>query len=263
MMNPDNPYVARKLNDQVMTATGRGELPESIEGAAGFINSIAFSPKLLAGRMRSINRVLNPKSYIGYGKQGFYSKKNAYEVRDGIKQLLSVAALGAIEANLVKMAYQAKGHRAEIETSPNSSDFMKVRIDGITRYDPYGGYQQMIVPVFKIASNSATSTRQPYKEYTLGSNPVVDNGFDVGVNFLAGKTAPMASLGIAGLKRAEMGGRPLNFTTMNPMENTMTRYLTNPMVLQTLYEVINEDPDLLPLVGADWMGSGVQVYDKK
>jgi len=159
----------------------------------------------------------------------------------------------------IKMIAKAAGYEPTIETDPDSTDFMKVKIDN-TRYDPFGGYQQYFVPVFKILMNSSKSIKTDEHRPLDSNRPFSQNAFDVAINAIANKASPPMGLAIAKLKGSEVGGRPLDFTNLNPAENTAARYLTNPIILQDMYEVIKEDPYLLPLIGLDMFGQNVDVY---
>jgi hypothetical protein len=250
VLNPDSPYVASKLADRINTASGRGKLPGNLEKIAPELNSFMFSPRLMSARIRSISRILNAANPL--------SSQTTLERTDALKQLLSIAAAGATEASIVYGIAKTAGYEPRIETDPRSSDFMKVQI-GNARFDPYGGFQQYIVPVFKIGTNSAKALKSR-EVYRLGSGYGKQTGFDVGVDALANKASPMGSLAIAQLKGSEVGGQKLDYTNPNPFENSITKALTNPFILQDAYEIIKEDPYLLPLLGPDMMGQSVQVY---
>ena len=253
MLNPDNPYVASKLGDQINTATGRGKLPDKLEKMSPELNTILFAPKLMASRIRSINRVLNPVSYWNY---------NPIERKEALKQLASIAAAGMTEAVVMKQIYNLAGHDATIELSPDSTDFMKVKIEN-TRYDPFGGYQQYFVPFFKIIMNTIKSTNSGERT-SLNEGPFAPGGVGTLVRALfVNKLAPLASFGATILNRQEMGGRELNMTTINPFENTLTRTLANPIILQDLYDVMKEDPTLAPLLIPDMFGQGIDVYEQR
>lgn len=255
LSNPDNPYVASKLADQINTATGRGKLPGNLEKIAPELNAFVFSPKLISSRIRSMNRIFQ-------GAMNPLSGVSTFERKEAAKQLMSIAAAGASEAMITYEIAKAAGYDPSIELSPNSSDFLKVKI-GNTRYDPWGGYQQYFTPVFKILTGKATSTTDG-TEYELGKGRGYrQSGWTVATDALANKASPATGLGIAALKGSEPGGRKLDFTNVNPFENTIGRYLTNPIIVQDIYELINEDPNLLPLAGLDMFGQGVQVYDHK
>ena len=251
LLNPDNPYVAARIGDNINTATGRGRLPGNLEKIAPELNATLFSPRLMASRIRSINRVLNP-----------YSHRNPIERREAIKQLASIGAAGITELVATQQAMKLSGHDARIGLDPDSTDFMKLIIDDKTRYDPWGGYQQYFVPFLKIVMGTSTSTKG--KQTDLNKKPFAQGG--VGTlerAFIENKLAPTASLGANLMNRSEMGGRELNFTSPNPFENTLTRTLANPIILQDVYDVIKEDPTLAPLLGPDMFGQSIDVYEDR
>lgn len=258
MLNPDSPYVGEKLGDRINVATGRGKLPGNFEKVAGEFNALMFSPRLMSARIRSINRLLNPVEMYRY---------NPIERKDAVKQLLSVAAMGVTEAMIAQQLLKASGHEAHINLEPDSTDFMKVVVDGKTRFDPWGGYQQYFVPIFKIAKNTTTSAESPSgpgEQRSLNEGPFSAGGTGtLFKSFLENKLAPLASFGATLINRRELSGRPLNFTSVNPGENTVTRALANPIILQDAYEILTSDPTLGPLLIPDMFGQSVQVYDEK
>lgn len=253
LLNPDNPYVAAKIGDRINVATGRGKLPGNLEKIAPELNATLFSPRLMASRIRSINRVLNPISYMNY---------NPIERKEAVKQLLSLAAAGATEATSIAQMYKAAGKDVSIETSPDSTDFLKVKIDN-TRYDPWGGYQQYFVPVFKILMGTTKPTTGGERQ-DLNKGAFAPGGFGTLTrSFLENKLSPLGAMGDVLINRGEVAGRPLNFTSPNPFENTITRALTNPIIVQDAYDILREDPTLGPLLIPDMFGQSVQVYEHR
>lgn len=246
-LNPDNPFVAAKIADIVNTATGRGKLFGNLEKIVPELNATLFAPKLIMARMRSINRILNPLSYWN---------KTPVERKDALKQFFSIFTTAASTA----MLFKSMG--ADVSLDPNSSDFLKIQM-GKTRLDPLGGYQQYFVPVAKILMGSSVSTKSK-REYELNSGRFgSETYFDVLERSTTNKTAPLASLGIAILKGQEASGQPVNFSSLNPAENSLTKGLVNPMILEDIYELYNEDPTLIPLMlPLSAFGQGVQVHSE-
>ena len=255
LLNPDSPYIAAKLGDKINTATGRGKLPGNTEKVAEELNALLFSPRLMSARIRSINRLMNPVMWAKY---------NPVERKDALKQVLSLAAMGMTEAMTMKGILNASGHNATIGTDADSTDFMKVIIDGKTRYDPWGGYQQYFVPIFKIASGTSKPAGEDAERRELGESPVAPSGMEVLERTLIdNKLSPLAAAGATMINRRELDGRPLNFTSINPMENTLTRALANPIILQDAYDILMSDPSLGPLLIPDMFGQGVSVYEDR
>ena len=245
-LNPEHQYLQDRISDMVNTATGRGSIGK-LEAIAPELNATLFAPRLMSARMRSINRILNPVSYMNYDK---------IQRKEALKQFLSIAGVAMTTAT----AFKAGG--ADVGLDPDSSDFMKIRV-GDTRIDALGGYQQYFVPLFKIGMGTATSTRPPFNQYELGSSPVAQNEFEVLLEAFLNKFSPPASLGVATLKGRDQAGNPTDFTSMNPFENTVTKSLVNSMLAEDLYELAKEDPALLMLMPLAATGMGVQVHSER
>ena len=245
-LNPANPYRLETIADEINVATGRGKLPGRVEAAAHDLNVLFFSPRLMSARMRSINRVLNPVSYIKYNK---------IQRQEALKQLLSISSI----AGSTYLAGSKLGGY-EVGTNPLTTDFGKMK-KGDTRVDPLGGYQQIIVPAIRLLTGAKVSGGGKLSlvgDYGAGS------GVDLAEGFLENKASPFLSFAMALANRQEMGGKPLNFTTLNPFENTATRQLAVPMITQDLYELFTHEPDLaqkLAIVPSS-LGMSIQTYNK-
>lgn len=240
MLNPDNPFVASKMADQINVATGRGSLGR-FEKIAPELNATLFAPRLISARVRTFNRVFNPFSYPSY---------NPVERKEALKQLISITGTAITAATLGKLA------GADVSLDPNNSDFLKVKV-GNTRIDPLGGYQQYFVPVAKILMGKSISPKSG-EETDLRTNPLYGT-WDVAENALLNKTSPLAGLGVAILKGREQSGEPTDFTTLNPMNNSASKRFL-PMLSQDLYELLQEDPKLWPTIIPGSLGMGVQSF---
>jgi len=251
--------LARAIADYVNTATGRGKLsidiPKglqkafgdrtelSLESSAVLLNTTLFAPRLIASRIK----MLNPATYIMAPPQ---------VRKEYTKSLLALAGFGSTILGLAKMA------GAEVSLDPTSSDFMKAKI-GNVRLDPWGGFQQYAVLFSRLISGKVTSSTSG-KEYDLWNKkgPFDPTHSDIMSRFVRGKTNPVFNFGwgIADAQR-EMSGKPMQFSTPNPFENSITQRFI-PIFVQDIYQIAQESPELLPLLGpAAGLGMGVQVYD--
>lgn len=261
--------LARSLADFVNTSTGRGHLSK-LESSAVVLNSFLFSPRLMASRLR----MLDPRRYI-FG--------DPFVRREALKSLFAVAAVGNTVGQLISMS------GGEVNNDPNSADFGKARI-GDTRIDPWGGFQQYIVAANRLlrpgfagvgeptqsgavpldlatgmaakGGQSITSSRSG-KEYDLWNQkgPYDPTHMDAVLRFTRGKIHPV--LGFAWSlfnRRKEMSGKDMNFSTVNPMENSISQRFI-PIIMQDIYELAQTDPYLLPLAVPASFGMGIQSYD--
>lgn len=233
--------LAREIANFVNTATGRGSLG-NLERAAPVLNNLLFSPRLIASRLR----ILNPAYYI---------MANPTVRKEALKSLFSLAAVGTTITQLGKMA------GGTVESDPASSDFGKLKI-GNTRVDPYAGFQQYVVAANRLITgrNVSSTTGKEYDVYNP-KGPYDPTALDVGTRFVRGKVHPVLGFAWSLFNGAkEMSGQKMNFATMNPMENSiMQRFI--PILAQDIYQLYQEDPTLLPALGAlSALGMGVQTY---
>lgn len=267
--------LARSLAEYVNNATGRGSLGR-LEQSAVALNSLLFSPRLIASRLK----FLNPKTYWS---------SPAPVRKEYIKSLFAVAAVGNTVVQLGKLA------GGEVNNNPNSSDYGKLQI-GNVRLDPYAGFQQYVVAANRLLRpswaelpamrdveggpanlalpidlaagwagqggqqmTSSTSGRQ----YDLWNQqgPFDPTWMDIATRFFRGKAHPVLGFALSlAMGAKEMDGTPMNFGTANPMENAvMQRFI--PIFLQDLYELANEDPKLIPILAPlTASGMSIQTY---
>lgn len=243
----ENIPLARSLADFVNTASGRGSLGK-LESSAVALNSVLFSPRLIASRLK----MLNPAYYVMAPPQ---------VRKEALKSLFAIAAVGNTVTQLGRMA------GGTVESDPASSDFGKLRI-GNTRIDPFGGFQQYIVAANRLL-NPIPGMGQRVKSSTTGKefdlwNP--EKPFDpthasVAGRFAQGKLHPTLAFAwnlLSGAK--EMSGEPMNFGTTNPFENAISQRFI-PIVMQDIYETAQENPKLLPItVPLSTFGMSTQSY---
>lgn len=243
----ENIPLARSLADFVNTASGRGSLGK-LESSAVALNSVLFSPRLIASRLK----MLNPVYYVMAPPQ---------VRKEALKSLFAIAAVGNTVTQLGRMA------GGTVESDPASSDFGKLRI-GNTRIDPFGGFQQYIVAANRLL-NPIPGMGQRVKSSTTGKefdlwNP--EKPFDpthasVAGRFAQGKLHPTLAFAwnlLSGAK--EMSGEPMNFGTTNPFENAISQRFI-PIVMQDIYETAQENPKLLPItVPLSTFGMSTQSY---
>lgn len=156
----------------VNAATGRGELGD-LEPAAQVLNSVFFSPRLIASRIN----MLNPIWYASLPK----------EVRImALKDMAKMIGLGATTVGLFSLVPGSK-----TETNPNSPDFGKIHV-GNTRWDIWGGFQQYI----RLASQlfSGYEKKSNGNIVPLGTKFNEQTRADKLISFFRGKLAPVPSM---------------------------------------------------------------------
>ncbi len=270
--------LARSLAEFVNVATGRGNLG-ALEKAAVPLNTLLFSPRLMAARLK----MLDPRFYI----MGPPAVR-----KEAVKSLFAIAALGNTITQLGKMA------GGEVSNDPNSSDFGKLKV-GNTRIDPYAGFQQYIVAANRLirpgfakipdseggtdtgivpldvatgylgTGGQKVSSSQSENEYDLWNpvRPFDPTHTDVAGRFLRGKAHPVLGFAWSLLSgQKELSGEPMNFSTMNPMENAIAQRFI-PILMQDIYELSQTGQISLPTkiaVGAaSSLGMGSQTYGEE
>jgi len=244
-LNPDNLFRAKQIADLVATSTGRGSLGR-LEPIAQELNSALFAPRLMSARIKTLKRVLNPASYV---------QTDPIQRKDTLKQMISLAG------TVLSTGAMFKAAGGDVEIDPWNSDFGKGKI-GNTRFDMGGGYLQYIVPFAKImrsmAGKPVESTRGG--EYMLGEKYGADDRLDVLERFLTNRSSPLGSLFISMMRGREPSGKDIDMTTLNPMENTVMKSII-PIIMQDVYQLVQEDPSLLPLIAPSMLGGSVEVHN--
>lgn len=230
------PENMRALADFVNNATGRGSMGK-LERAAENMNTVFFSPRLIASRFN----MLNP---LWYAKQPPAVRKEA------VKTFAEFVGVGATILAI------AKAGGAEVELNPTSSDFGKIRV-GDVRWDMWGGFQQWVRVFSQIASGQRKTISGETVKLDKSQYPFTSRK-DVADNFLRGKLAPVPSLLVELLEGQKLFGEELS-VPQEIYENTI------PLYLQDMDDAIKElGIDALFTVGLPaFFGVGVQTYKEK
>lgn len=230
-----NPYENRDLAKEmaifINAATGRGPLG-SLERAGVNLNSVFFSPRLIASRLTLLNPV-------------YYAKLSPFVRKEALKSLLSFAGFAATALGLLALG------GAEVGTDPRSSDFLKAKIRN-TRIDFLGGFQQYMRMMGQLISGKYVSSTTG-RIITLGEGYKPITRLQIIERQIKGKLSPAASFIVTLLEGQDWAGKKIKVT--DEIKNRMT-----PMVLQDLNDLLQEDPDLLPIGALGIFGVGVQTY---
>jgi hypothetical protein len=232
-----------QLGDFINNATGRGDLG-AFEDAAVGLSSVFFSPRLIASRVnmlgntaRSILTPITPKQYVF---------ANPFIRKQYLKSMAATATTWTTLAGLAKLG------GASVNTDPNNADFMKIKI-GNTRLDPGGGFQQYLVLFNRIANNSFTSSTTGKRE-DMGRRFGGKTGDETIWDFVQNKMAPIPATAFSFFGRS----------TERPFEvgDRVARLFT-PMIIQDLSEILQTDPELIPVAAVGGLGLGVQTYGER
>jgi len=226
-----NPTLLTDLAGFINNATGRGSLG-SLERAATALNTLFFSPRLMASRLNLLNPV-------------YYAKLTPFVRKESLKSLFTFAGTGLTVLTLAKMG------GAEVGTDPRSADFGKIKI-GNTRVDIWGGFQQYVRLAAQLYTGKLVSTTTG-KVMTLGEGYKPLTRYDILQRTVEAKEAPIFSFATALLRGQGFGGEKLSWS-----KEIGSRFV--PMVVQDAYDLYKEDPTLLPLAALGWFGVGMQTY---
>lgn len=220
----------RFIND----ATGRGDWKAFRGTANKILQGLMFSPRLMYSRL---NLLASPVTYL----------RAAPQVRAQLwKSLFAFAGSGTAVITLMDLI-----HGVDVGKDPRSADFGKIKI-GNTRFDIWGGFQQYLRIAAQVASGKYISTTTG-KVITLGEGYKPLTRKDILLRGLESKEAPFAALLSTILTGKDFEGNKLNV----PKE-VGKRFI--PMALNDLWEVYQNDPELLPAGFLGLFGVGVQSY---
>jgi hypothetical protein len=232
-----DPHFVKSIASFINSATGRGKL--KARDIHSFVNTFFFSPKLLKSRF---DMLANPK---------FYKDLHPYARKQAVKSVLSVVGAGVTIAGLLR-----EFGLADVETDPVSAGFMKIRPKGSdTWIDIWGGNQQFVVPVARMLLNEFKSTTTGKKK-KLGEGYKGMSRYDVALQFGEYKESPPFSFLTRMLKGKDIKGDPVK------IENELGE-MVYPLFLKDIYDIAQEDPDLLPLGILGGIGFGLQSYPSK
>jgi len=226
--------LAKTVATYVNRASGRGSLG-ALEPAASALNTVFFSPRLMASRLQLLNPV-------------YYATAPKLIRQEALKSLLAFIGAGGTTLYLAKLG------GANVGTDPRSADFGKI-IVGNTRIDVWGGFQQWIRSLSQILSGQYVSSVTG-KLVTLGEGYKPLTRWDIALRQFESKEAPVISF-ITTLMRGQ--------TTQGEKVSIPKELLdrVTPMALSDLYDIYKEDPDLLPISGLAFFGVGLQTYSTK
>jgi hypothetical protein len=193
----NSPEVYKAMAHYVNDATGRGNITlKKFEQAAPLLNSVFFSPRLIASRVNLLTKFANPMYW-----------KAPKEMRVMYaKDFLKVVATGLATMAIAKYAFGA-----DVEDDPRSSDFGKI-IAGNTRLDVWGGFLQYIRYTTQIISGEVKNKNGVIQE--LGKNAAFGRTrWGVAGQMLRGKSAPIPGAVIDVLAGTDVVGNPVTIGT--------------------------------------------------
>jgi hypothetical protein len=197
----NSPKAYKEMANYVNNSTGRGDLGAKLDRVAPILNSLFFSPRLIASRMNMLTYLAQPRFYREVPKE----VRVAY-----FKDMTKFVGLGLTVLGLFSIN---KDDNTTVEIDPRSSDFGKVKNKN-TRWDIWGGFQQYVRLFSQMATGERKSTTG--KIYTLdGEGAFGQTTTDVLVSFGRGKLAPVPGMAVDLLSRRTIVGEKIKFQTGN------------------------------------------------
>jgi hypothetical protein len=174
----NSPELYKATAKLINSETGRGDLG-ALENAAPILNTVFFSPRLIASRVNLLTNWANPIWYKNTPKEVrvMYAKDMAKFVGTGLT-LLALAKYGG---------------NAQVEDDPRSSDFGKIK-SGNTRWDIWGGFQQYARLITQMISGEKKSSNTGEIQELDSNGRFGESRSDVGLRFIRGKLAPVPSM---------------------------------------------------------------------
>lgn len=234
-----SPQVRKNIAKEVNSLTGRGGFGSS-EAIANKANIAFYSLRFLKSNVDTL--LLHPAG-IGVGGVGSEAQKTA--AKNLVKIIAGTAAvLGTAKALKPN----------SVQFDPRSSDFGKIKV-GDTRFEVTGGMDGLITLAARVLSRSTKSTSN-------GSITKLNTGkfgstsdFDEIVNYITGKTSPVASVGLDILKGKTFSGR-------KPTVGGELGGLVEPLNVKNYTELKSDknSANILAAVIADTLGVSTNTY---
>jgi hypothetical protein len=233
----ESPAFAKSAADFANWTTGRGTLPGRLETAAPLMNAVMFSPRLFASRIQTFN----PFFYKGLHP---------------LVRRKALAATGKLAAGGSALGAASTLGGATVGLDPTSADFGKIKLDD-TRFDIWGGHQQLARLVGQLAAGKITSS-------TTGKALQLKGGYglsrwDVLQRFGESKLSPTASGVMDFLQGQDYAGHPFDLK-----KAIVSR--SYPLTVQDaldLYRRTHSVPKSAGIFGIAALGVGTQTYGEK
>ena len=229
-----NPHLLDGIAKFVNAGSGRGSIGD-FEKSAQILNAFFFSPRLISSRLT----LLNPTYYL---------RQEPFVRKEALKSLFTFVGTGMTVLTAAKLG------GADVGVDPRSTDFGKIKI-GNTRIDIWGGFQQYVRMAAQILTGEYVSSVTGRK-ITLGEGYKPVTRLDILARQIESKEAPVASLITTLLRGQDWTGKDVNVA-----KEIGKRFV--PMVAADIYELAQEDPELLPLGALGVFGVGLQTYRRK
>lgn len=241
-LDVQNQHFLESVGKFVNSSTGRGDLG-GLQHAAVALNSLFFSPRLLASRVNFLNPV-------------YYAKLDPFARKEALKSLISLVGTVGTVLGLAKMG------GAQVGVNPESADFAKMKI-GDTRIDVLGGFQQPIRLFAQLVGGKVISSTTGDVVKLAPESPGSLSRYDIAQRFIQGKLSPSPALIVSLFKGTDFEGQPLSWKKQ-AYQNFV------PLLIQDVHDLYKDPPPgMSPIeaaVGGEAIGTfgvGLQTYSDK
>jgi len=247
------PKQYKAMAEYINNATGRSDFGKYLNRIAPILNSVFFSPRLIASRVNMLTYFMQPRFWKTLPKEA------------RIDYFRSWASLLSIGLTILALA-QAGG--ADVEDDPRSSDFGKIR-SGDTRWDIWGGAQPYMRVFAQVVSGKRKSTNSGEIYELTGDDAFGETRAGVVSDFFRGKLAPVPASMVDVLSGRTTTGDKIvyEFETDGVKEVAIDNYIMErllPMTITGTREAIKErGASAILTVGVPSVfGVGTQTYGK-
>lgn len=147
------------LANAINSMSGRANLPTSVASSSKALAAVFFSARNAVSIVNQVNPVYY--GYLHFGSSdGFQMKKTSVANKLAVTNMMRFVTITGMTMLAIKAAAgkdEDDEDIVQIETDPNSSDFMKMRIGDI-RFDPWHGLTTMIVLMSRFFTEEVKST---------------------------------------------------------------------------------------------------------
>lgn len=232
-LTPDQFNAALKSQAGYVNAiTGRGSLGR-YNNAAPLLNTVFFSPRLVASRVQLMNKMFNPVAWarMPEGARRLQLEDNAKFAAGALATLALARAAGA-----------------QVGLDPDDADFLKIRV-GNTTYDTLTGLQQPLRYFINMGRALVGGETYPGKSVKEMSDP-----FEAG-SFTRSKLSPVAGAAIDLATGSDFMGRKAT-------AGSVASNLLAPLPSKDVFEAVKQDGAIRGTVEAlpSFLGVGVQAY---
>lgn len=206
-----HPNEYRAIAKLINIGTGRGSLGRRGNQIAPALNTLMFSPRLLASRVQLLNNMLNPVAI-----QRMPPAARSRMIKDNVKFAGTIATVLGL----------AVAAGAKVALDPDDSDFLKIRI-GNSRYDILTGIQQPLRFMWRMARALKADITQDETYAGEEKAPLVKR-------FARSKASPVAGVVTDYFTGEDFRGRKFNLT-----QGVID--LLVPLYADDFYEAMKED----------------------